>query len=340
MDKFRPDFRPVVGSKVFAGYGSFSGSLDSGAAMHWNLPMPFGPAKYIGGVAADLCSETGNGSAPLRCDVFGKLHDNNFSLELMSVNSKPLIDEISGALNTPLMKTVEDVRREKLAVLIAEAGSQVALSEKIDKVPAQISQWLNASINSKTGKPRSMSHAIAREIEKSTGKPRGWMDQPIDTNTQTGPDLHGKVPLITWEQAHQWCRSLDQSACRVAEVAPAYHSNASTQAECLPEVKRWLDCPVPHSEMTFVLCVRGDSMTAPHGRSYPDGCLIFVDREKRSPSNGQRVLACLDGTDHVTFKVYKNEDGRQWLQPLNPSHEPIRQPFHILGTVIGKWEDE
>lgn len=82
-------------------------------------------------------------------------------------------------------------------------------------------------------------------------------------------------------------------------------------------------------------------MTAPTGnsRTYPEGCIIFVDPEKRSPLNGDRVVACLDDSNEVTFKVYKNEDGRQWLQPLNPSHEPIRDRFKIVGTVLGKWED-
>lgn len=56
--------------------------------------------------------------------------------------------------------------------------------------------------------------------------------------------------------------------------------------------------------------------------------------------NGERVVARLNGSNEVTFKVYKNEDGRQWLQPLNPSHEPIREPFSVIGLVIGKWEDE
>jgi SOS-response transcriptional repressor LexA len=42
----------------------------------------------------------------------------------------------------------------------------------------------------------------------------------------------------------------------------------------------------------------------------------------------------------VTFKVYKEEDGRRWLQPLNAAHEPIRDEFRVIGTVIGKWEDE
>lgn len=141
-------------------------------------------------------------------------------------------------------------------------------------------------------------------------------------NTEPGPDVRGRVPLISWVQAGAWCQPQD-----VLE---------------LEDVERWMHCMVPHSPSTFALRVRGDSMTAPHGntRTYPDGCFIFIDPERRTPSNGDRVVACLTGTDEVTFKIYKNEDGRQWLQPLNPSHEPIRERFHILGAVIGKWEDE
>lgn len=144
----------------------------------------------------------------------------------------------------------------------------------------------------------------------------------VITNTSPGPDLRGKVPLISWVQAGTWCQAVDL-------LQPG-------------EAERWMDCPVSHSAGTFALRVRGDSMTAPHGntRTYPEGCFIFVDPERREPVNGERVVACLSGTDEVTFKIYKNEDGRQWLQPLNPSHEPIRGEFHILGAVIGKWEDE
>lgn len=141
------------------------------------------------------------------------------------------------------------------------------------------------------------------------------------TNTEPGPDLRGKVPLISWVRAGEWCEAHE----------PFDRDDA----------ERWLDCPVSHSAGSFALRVRGDSMTAPHGnsRTYPEGCLIFVDPERRTPVNGERIVACLEGSHEVTFKVYKNEDGRQWLQPLNPSHEPIREAFKVLGTVLGKWED-
>lgn len=106
------------------------------------------------------------------------------------------------------------------------------------------------------------------------------------------------------------------------------------------EAERFLPIFRGHSSSTYALKVRGDSMTASHGKSYPQGSYIIVDPAKLSPSNGDRIIAKLEGSDEVTFKVYKDEDGRRWLAPLNPQHPPIIEPFKILGTVIGKWEDE
>lgn len=78
------------------------------------------------------------------------------------------------------MQVIEQIYRARLQLLVDEAGSQRALSERIGKSPAQISQWINASIDSKTKQPRVMSRATAREIEKRFPKPEGWMDQPVD----------------------------------------------------------------------------------------------------------------------------------------------------------------
>jgi SOS-response transcriptional repressor LexA len=130
----------------------------------------------------------------------------------------------------------------------------------------------------------------------------------------------GAVPLISWVQAGDW--------------------NAAADPLQPGDAERWLPCPTNHGPNTYALRVRGDSMTAPHGRTYPEACVIYVDPDQRNPINGARIIAKLIGTDEVTFKVYKEEDGRRWLQPLNPSHLPIREAFRVLGTVIGKWEDE
>lgn len=208
---------------------------------------------------------------------------------------------------------------ERLKQAREEAGlTQPALAEK-----AGVSQGTIGNIESGLRKrPRDLI-----SISEALGVSPGWMEtgkgekRPAIQNVRPGPDLRGKVPLISWVRAGEWCDASDPFQPGDAE--------------------RWLDCPVNHSGGTFALRVRGDSMTAPHGntRTYPEGCIIFVDPERRVPVNGDRVVACLNGSHEVTFKVYKNEDGRQWLQPLNPSHEPIREAFHVLGTVLGKWED-
>lgn len=79
------------------------------------------------------------------------------------------------------MKTIEETYRERLQLLINEYGSQQALSDAIGKSAAQISQWLNGSPDSKTGKPRSLKSDTAREIEQKLGKPRAWFDQPLES---------------------------------------------------------------------------------------------------------------------------------------------------------------
>lgn len=84
---------------------------------------------------------------------------------------------------------IEEIYRARLKMLATEAGSQTALAVKLDKSPAQVSQWINASKDSKTGKPRSMDRTTAREIEKKCGKPDGWMDQPLDDSGYNPADF-------------------------------------------------------------------------------------------------------------------------------------------------------
>ncbi|VVE12459.1 putative HTH-type transcriptional regulator [Pandoraea capi] len=74
------------------------------------------------------------------------------------------------------MKTCHEIRKDQLRALTEELGGVRALSEAIGKGEVQIRQWLNASRDSRTGKPRGIADDIARHIEEATGKPVGWMD--------------------------------------------------------------------------------------------------------------------------------------------------------------------
>lgn len=208
---------------------------------------------------------------------------------------------------------------ERITAAREAAGlSKSELARRLGRSPSAVTQW-------ESGETKALRAESLIGIARETNVRAEWLEtgrgSMHDTaNVEPGPDLRGTVPLISWVQAGTWNGAADPFEPGDAE--------------------RWLECPVRHSERTYALRVRGDSMTAPYGRSYPAGCIIFVDPLARSPVSGQRIIAKLNGADEVTFKVFRNEDGRIWLQPLNPQHPPIFDPFKVLGTVIGKWEDE
>jgi hypothetical protein len=87
------------------------------------------------------------------------------------------------------MKTVEEVRRLRLAQLVAESGGGYAeLNRKRgkDERDSTLSQYANQSPNSKgakdgkPAKPKDMGSKLARALEKACEKPTGWMDTDPD----------------------------------------------------------------------------------------------------------------------------------------------------------------
>jgi SOS-response transcriptional repressor LexA len=208
---------------------------------------------------------------------------------------------------------------ERITEAILGSGMRpVEVARAAGRSPSAISQLMD-------GTTKSLKAETAERLQQVTGYRSTWLvsgtgPKRVSGNTEPGPSLFAEVPLISWVTAGKWDEAVDS-------LLPG-------------DAERWMPCPVRHGPQAFALRVRGDSMTATYGRSYPEGCIVFVDPDLRAPSNGQRVIAKLAGADDVTFKVYKEEDGRRWLQPLNAAHEPIRDQFRVLGTVIGKWEDE
>ncbi|WP_395608680.1 LexA family protein [Pseudomonas sp. B22129] len=132
----------------------------------------------------------------------------------------------------------------------------------------------------------------------------------------------GKVPLISWVQAGAWCEAISNFEVYDADS--------------------WLSCPVAISSHGYALKVLGDSMTNPGpGRSYPAGCIIFVDPEAETKT-GDRVIARLPRTNEATFKVLVEDAGRQFLRPINPQYPiiEISEETHICGKVVGAFMSE
>lgn len=212
---------------------------------------------------------------------------------------------------------IKEIRRANM-VLLKGDGSLEALAEKVGTAATYLSQ-----IN--TG-GRAMGAALARQFEKKLRKPRGWMDAMHNNNARNsralapGPDVQARVPLISWLRAGEF-----------EEASDVHH---------IADAEDWYPMPKKAGPNTFCLRVEGDSMTAPYGKSYPAGCVVFVDPDQRSPANGQRIIAKLEGSDEIVFKAFTREAGRVFLRALNPQYPPISSPFKIIGTVIGKWEDD
>jgi hypothetical protein len=104
----------------------------------------------------------------------------------------------SRLLNNATMKTIEQIHRLNLAVLVVEYGSVTGAADAAGCSPSQFSQWLNASENSGTGKPRGLNASSCRKIEVACGKPVGWMDvehEPITTTVAT-PDMRTEPSLV------------------------------------------------------------------------------------------------------------------------------------------------
>jgi hypothetical protein len=73
-------------------------------------------------------------------------------------------------------KTVDEIRRANLRALVNEAGGQAKLARVVGISEAQMTQWINGSPDSRTGKARGMRPESCRRVEEAAGKPPGWMD--------------------------------------------------------------------------------------------------------------------------------------------------------------------
>ena len=202
----------------------------------------------------------------------------------------------------------------------------------VDKTTQAISKWLNGEA---IAEPDSMS-ALCSWLKVR----REWLEYGVLPKAQIGEsNVHrlsldegsnistvdksfGKVPLISWVQAGAWCEAISN--------IEGYDPDS------------WLSCPVPMSSHGYALKVKGDSMTNPGpGRSYPTGCIIFVDPEAEAKA-GDRVIARVPRTNEATFKILAEDAGRKFLRPINPQYPiiDITEETHICGKVVGAFIPE
>jgi SOS-response transcriptional repressor LexA len=214
-------------------------------------------------------------------------------------------------------------RKERLIALLAMHGgaTQVAIESGTPK--SHISALVKGT--------RAVGDKLAAKFEALYGKPIGWFDmdnihQVAETrapygNTETLPNL-GKVPLIDWVAAGDFCGSSDPYPVGMAED--------------------WLYCPARHGSKTYALRVRGESMYNPSGSpSFKDGDIIFIDPDK-SPNHKSLVICRMDDAIETTFKRLLIEGSTKMLEALNPSWPEriikVNGNATICGVVIGRFD--
>lgn len=94
------------------------------------------------------------------------------------------------------------------------------------------------------------------------------------------------------------------------------------------------DTLIRRSGSHYVLGVRGNSMIDQH---ILDGDYVVVN-DRKDATNGETVIALIDGNSATVKKMYREKDGRIRLQPANTSMEAIyvhENDFAIQGVVVG-----
>lgn len=201
-------------------------------------------------------------------------------------------------------------RRLRLLQLRDDAcgGSNAELSRRIGKDATYVSRLLYPP--GKTGK-KNITEGMQEAIESAFRLPKDWLDG-VEANAKPAPPITGRVPLISWVQAGDWCEAADPYPVGAAE--------------------EWLSWSSSHSARAFCLRVKGPSMMP----DYRDGEIILVEPDELAQHGDDVVIRTPDG--NATFKRLQITPDGTFLLALNPDWRPriieIPADSRVCGVVI------
>lgn len=234
------------------------------------------------------------------------------------------------------MKTIDEVRRQNLAVLAAELGTVTALAKVLDRDVAQVSQWMNGSLNSGTGKPRGIRSTSCRYIEERCGKEPGWMDRPHSAESA--------IELVPGAMRVHAAGSDDPSLTQIMKVklkvqagitgfqVEPEHYDGETQA--VPT--KWILKEGLSRDALIAITVRGESMEP----ALYDGDVIVVNTADKQLVSGSVYVVNYEG--EAVVKRMQRDMGQWWLTSDNPDQRKYHRQLCkgaeciVIGKVVRK----
>lgn len=199
-------------------------------------------------------------------------------------------------------------------------GNQSELARFVGVSPQAVQQWVAGETSPRGNNLRKVAEFLGTTLEYLlTGgiSVTRRIGQEADANVSPGPDLYGRVPLVSSVQAGDWTNIVDNFQPGDAED--------------------WLFYPKKLGPRAFALRVSGVSMEP----KYQHGDIIFVDPDVPA-EHGSNIVVRLDDEHQATFKQLVVEGDHKFLKPLNPDWPgpkliQINGNATICGVAIGKW---
>lgn len=217
------------------------------------------------------------------------------------------------------MKTIDDIRTENLKTLVQQCGGTTKFSEKTGKSASQVSQWLNRSLNSITGRPRVISTASCRAVEESLELQPGWMDTEHDMAPvlqveekaapyNAGP-LHGAelVPL-SFDIDDPAFVKVRMVTLRLSAGIKGFRTEPEEGPENALSINvHWMRKNGYIREKLIAMRVKGESMEP----TLYDGDVIVVNTMETTPIDGKVYAVNYEG--EAVVKRMIRDAGRWWL---------------------------
>lgn len=234
------------------------------------------------------------------------------------MKKKPLTTEqLADAMR---LKSIFDMKKKELGL------SQETLAELMGMGQSGVAQLLNGANAINATHAAQFAKILGIKVDEFSPSLAAEIAEMYEAVAQNGTSIPKfSYPLLT-----------DVQAGAFASVGSFREADA----------KVWVDTTRKASREAFWLEVSGHSMTAPPGSkpSFPEGMLILVDPAE-DVEHGDFCVAGIYGDSEVTFKKFVREDGKPWLEPLNPNPRyqslECNENCRIIGRVVkAQWPED